>query len=260
MPFRFVLIIPLSLAVVGYQGLVAWKFEWSPLKLDTNLVAMYAGGYAPSLLILIVQNIAGLTRMNEDRALIQQRRVRGAAIDQELGIVRKPAWWRRVNADTNPGNMRDRIMRNVREVGGGHATARNVEAAAATRAREMEAAAAAAAATPIEMNEMRRTNSIASSIRTNGQRAPPAYTPYSGRSEARRSERAVQMAAGVLFPNASPTAELPNGFSALANDGRGRSPHQPTQQRPATGERSSSTTSGNSLTGQPQQIRSMLDV
>jgi hypothetical protein len=257
MPFRFVLLIPLSLAVVGYQGLAAWQFDLSPLKLDTNLVAMYVGGYAPSLLILIVQNVAGLTRMNEDRALIQQRRVRGAAIDQELGLVRKPAWWRRVNGETNPGNMRDRIMRNVREVGGGKATARNVEAAAATRAREIEAAAAA---TPIEMNELRRTNSIASSIRTNGQRAPPAYTAYSSRSDARRSEQAVQLAAGLLFPNASPTAESPNGLSLLEIDDRGRSSHQPAEQRPVTGERSSSATSGNSLTGQPQQIRSMLDV
>ncbi|KAH8198263.1 hypothetical protein TruAng_007561 [Truncatella angustata] len=213
---------------------------------------MYVGGYAPALLILTIQNIAGLIRPNEDQALIQQRRLRSAAINQELGLVRRPAWWKRINGDTNTLSMRDRIMRNVREVGGGHPTLRNVEAAAATRAREIKAIAVAA---PIEMNEMKRTNSISSSIRTNGQRPPPPYTPYSGRSNARSSDRAVQLAAGLLFPSASPIVESLNG-SVPANAISGRS----SQHRPGTNERNRSTTSGASLTAQPQQIKSMLDV
>ncbi|KAI0129012.1 hypothetical protein BJ170DRAFT_693797 [Xylariales sp. AK1849] len=257
MPFRFVLLVPLALSIVAYQGLAAWDFSLSPLKVNANYIAMYVGGYLPSLLIIIIQNIAGFMRPNEDRELIRQRRVRGTQIDQELGMVRKPAWWRRVNGEVGSDNMRDRIMRNVREVGGGRATARNVEAAAATRGREAESANNA---TPIEMSELGRTNSIASSLRTD--RAPPPYAPppYIGKSDQRRSERSVQAAAELLFPNASPQAQSANGLSPTSNQDRGRSTHQPTRQRPGTSERSTSAISGVSLTGQPQQPRSMLDV
>ncbi|KAK6834698.1 hypothetical protein PG987_009392 [Apiospora arundinis] len=212
MPFRFVLLLPLALAVVAYQGLCAWEFWLSPQKVDTNVIAMYVGGYVPTLLILWIQIISGFLRPNEDKNLIQQRRERGDAADRELGIVNKPAWWRRVNGDMPVQGMRDRLMRNVREVGGGAATARNVELAAETRAREADQAQATAdreraagttTAAPIEMNEIRRANSIASSVRTST--APPPYEPmYHGKNENRRSERAMQVAAGLLFPNAAP--------------------------------------------------------
>ncbi|KAH8673274.1 hypothetical protein BX600DRAFT_508555 [Xylariales sp. PMI_506] len=257
MPFRFVLLIPLSLAVVAYQGLVAWEFDYSPLKQYTNLVAMYVGGYAPALLIIIIQIIAGFMRPNEDRALIKQRRARGNAVDAEMGFVRKPAWWKRVNGEVGSGNMRDLIMRNVREVGGGRATAQNVEASIETRAREREAASTTA---PIEMSQLGRSNSIASSIRTEGQRPPPPYSAHYGKSDQRRSEHTVQAAAGLLFPNAAPVPPPIDG-EVGSGAGRGRAVLQPTtQQRPGTSERSSSTNSGTSLGAPPQQIRSMLDV
>ncbi|KAI0095823.1 hypothetical protein F4776DRAFT_651929 [Hypoxylon sp. NC0597] len=251
MPFRFTLMVPLALAIVAYQGLCAWDFGLSPLNVKTNLLAMYLGGYAPSLLIVIIQVIAGFMRPNEDRELIRQRRERGQAIDQELGLVRKPAWWRRVNGDIPTGSMRDRIMRNVREVGGGRPTAREIERLAERRAAEAEAEANNRSNT-IEMNEMRRTNSVRSS--TLGSAAPPPYTPYGGKSDQRRSERTVQMAASLLFPGANPEAPSP------AERGRGLDVTNEPTRRPGTSERSSSTASGVSTSGPPQQIRSMLDI
>ncbi|KAI1385649.1 uncharacterized protein F4822DRAFT_350364 [Hypoxylon trugodes] len=253
MPFRFTLMTPLALAVVAYQGLCAWDFNLSPLKVGTNLLAMYLGGYAPTLLILIVQILGGFTRPNEDRELIRQRRERGQAIDQELGLVRKPAWWRRVNGDVSAGNMRDRIMRNVREVGGGRPTAREIERLAERRAQEAETAAENRNNT-IEMNEMRRTNSVHSSIR--GAAAPPPYSPHGGKSDRRRSERTVQVAASLLFPNANAEANA----DTSAGRGRGLEVTSDPPRRPGTSERSSSTASGLSTSGPPQQIRSMLDV
>ncbi|KAK8034352.1 hypothetical protein PG993_009347 [Apiospora rasikravindrae] len=271
MPFRFVLLLPLALAVVAYQGLCAWEFWLSPQKVDTNVIAMYVGGYLPTFLILWVQIISGFLRPNEDKNLIQQRRQRGDAIDRDLGIVKKPAWWRRVNGDMPVEGMRDRLMRNVREVGGGAATARNVELAAETRARESDQAQAAAereraaGAAPIEMNEIRRANSIASSMRTST--APPPYEPpYSGKSATRRNERAMQAAAGLLFPNAAPPPpRFPQDDEGAAGRGRVREGesgaagglHVP---RPGTSERSNSTASGNTINAPPQQIKSMLDV
>lgn len=283
MPFRFVLLLPLALAVVAYQGLCAWEFWLSPQKVDTNVIAMYVGGYVPTLLILWIQIISGFLRPNEDKNLIQQRRERGDAADRELGIVNKPAWWRRVNGDMPVQGMRDRLMRNVREVGGGAATARNVELAAETRAREADQAQATAdreraagttTAAPIEMNEIRRANSIASSVRTST--APPPYEPmYHGKNENRRSERAMQVAAGLLFPNAAPPPpRLPpmddddagtaargrareGAGSGAAADSSAGGLHAP---RPGTSERSNSTASGVTLNAPPQQIKSMLDV
>ncbi|OTA99029.1 hypothetical protein M426DRAFT_325491 [Hypoxylon sp. CI-4A] len=246
MPFRFVLMVPLSLAVVGYQGLAAWDFSLSPLKVGTNLLAMYLGGYAPTLLIMIIQCIAGLMRPNEDRELIRQRRHRGQEIDQELGIVRKPAWWKRVNGDVPGGeSMRDRIMRNVREVGGGRPTTTHIERLAEQRAAEAEAEAETRNPA-IEMSDIRRTTSVRSSA------VPPPYSQYGGKSDPRRSERTVELAAGLLFPNAQ--------AEASGDRGRGLQASSAPPRRPGTSERSSSTGSGLSTTGPPQQIKSMLDV
>ncbi|KAI1088013.1 hypothetical protein F5B19DRAFT_496807 [Rostrohypoxylon terebratum] len=251
MPFRFTLMVPLSLAVVAYQGLCAWEFYLSPLKVGTNLLAMYLGGYAPTLLIIIIQVIAGFMRPNEDRELQRQRRERGQAIDQDLGIIRKPAWWRRANGDIPSGSMRDRIMRNVREVGGGRPTAMQVERLAERRAAEAEAEAIAAnRANAIEMDEIRRTNSVTSSVR--GAAAPPPYSPYGGKSDERRNERTMQMAATLLFPGANPEMS--------AGRGRGLELSSNQTRRPGTSERSSSTNSGQSINAPPQQIKSMLDV
>ncbi|KAI1861483.1 hypothetical protein JX265_009450 [Neoarthrinium moseri] len=255
MPFRFVLMLPIALGLVAYQGLAAWDFSVSPLKQDTNFVAMYVGGYVPALLLIIILNVSGFMRPNEDKALIQQRRERGAAIDAEMGIARKPAWWRRVNGDRGASNMRDLIMRNVREVGGRNTNDQNVDAVVDRRAREADTTASPA---PIEMNEMRRANSGTSSIRT--ARAPPPYTPYTGKSEARRTEVAMQAAAGFLFPNAAPPPSFSESVTTDEPRGRTSSQARASNVRPGTSERSNSTQSSQSLNGQPQQVRSMLDI
>ncbi|KAI0024046.1 hypothetical protein F4780DRAFT_689460 [Xylariomycetidae sp. FL0641] len=249
MPIRFMFMLPVLLGMIGYQALSAWVFDLSPKKADTNLIAMYVGGYAPSLLLLFIQNAAGLMRKNEDKQLIRQRRERGNALDQELGLVKKPAWWRRVNGHVPTGNMADRIMQNVSEVGGGRATGRQVERMVHTRADEAEAAAENGS-NLTGTGQLGRTASIATSTRTDS--APPPYDPV-GAGTRRGGDRTVQAAAGLLFPNASPAA---------ATTERGRGLGAPNQQcsRPNPNERSASNASGLSTSGPPQQVRSMLDV
>lgn len=254
MPFRFVLELPLLLALVAYQILCSFHFRLSPLDAeDTNLAAMYVGGYLPTLLILIIQIIDGFVRDNEDRELIRQRRERGDQINRELGITAKPAWWRRINGQFRSDNMADQVLRNVQEVGGGRPTARQVEHLAEMRAAEPdpEVTGPGRSGNIIEMNEMRRANSVASSARG---APPPPYTPYSGKSDQRKNDQAMQAAAALLFPNAAPPTAV---------ESRGRNPaEEQTQvsQRPGTSERSRSAASGASLTGPPQQVRSMLDI
>ncbi|KAI0389672.1 hypothetical protein F5Y17DRAFT_448169 [Xylariaceae sp. FL0594] len=249
-PVRFLFMIPLALVVIAYQALAAWEFDLSPLKKDTNLLAMYLGGYAPSLLLVIILCIAGFMRPNEDKELIRQRRERGAQLDQELGLTKKPNWWRRLNGDVSTGDVvRDTLFRNVREVGGD----RRARQVAERRAREAEAAAAD---NTFEMASVRRAPSIASNTT-----APP---PYSDIRDQRAHDRTLQLAASLLFPNAANTPPPPPPDSSTTAVGvRGRTPeqqHHSQVQRSGNFERSSSTNSGLSLNGPPQQIKSMLDV
>lgn len=279
-PYRFQLIVPIALFVVAFQALAAWRFEYSPFDITGDYVSIFVGGYAPSLLIMLIQIIAGFLNPNEDKELIRQRRLRGAANDRELGISRKPAWWRRVNGEVHDGEtMRQRIARNVREIGGGRATAANIDRSMDNRLQEAEAANANNNASEVEMSQMNRTISNSAGAANAG--AAPV-SPYSGRSDARRSERAVQYAAGLLFPNAqSPTMTSSERSSYLSTDGppppyqgqtntseRGRPRSNETtgnntvsvRPRPATVERSASANTTNSIASPPQQIRSMLDV
>ncbi|KAI0475285.1 hypothetical protein GGR56DRAFT_694910 [Xylariaceae sp. FL0804] len=254
-PLRFVLEVPLLLALIAYQALSFWEFDLSPLKAKTNLLAMYLGGYAPSLLILIIQIADGFLRPNEDRELIRQRRQRGAEIDRDLGLVKKPAWWRRVNREHEheTANMRDRIMRNVQEVGGGRATARQIERLAARRAPD---ANADASDDNIEMGAVRTASGV-SSVRGV---APPSYTEsaHPGKSDRRRNEQTVRAAASLLFPYGEDNA------ASNGNGDRGRNAgvasQRPQQQSEANGGRSYSNASAVSQSGPPQQVRSMLDV
>ncbi|KAI3334628.1 hypothetical protein F4824DRAFT_501886 [Ustulina deusta] len=242
-PFRFLLMIPLSLVVVAYQALAAWEFDYSPLDKNTNLVAMYVGGYVPALLLVIILCASGFLRPNEDKDLIRQRRERGTQLDQELGITKRPAWWRRLKGDVSTGDaMRDQIFRNVREVGG-H---RRVREMAEQRAENPEDASTTN--NTFEMSSIHRSPSVASNT------VPPPYTP-SGRPGQRRNERTVEVAASLLFPNVSNPPPPPA-------DNRGRESQSQTQttRRPDAYHRSSSTGSGVSITAPPQQIRSMLDV
>lgn len=278
-PYRFMLIMPLALSVVAYQALSAWKFEYSVMDVTGDNVPTFVGGYAPALLIMLVQIVAGFLNPNEDRELIRQRRIRGAAADRELGVVHKPAWWKRINGEARDGEtMRERIARNVREVGGGRATAKNIDQIHEVRTREAEAASAP---TDIEMGQVRPLTSNTGGV--GAVRPSPGLTTYSGNNDRRRSEQAVQTVAGLLFPSSGNAQGFVDRVSYISADGPPPPPYadshgQQQQQergrqrsdeaaatritaaRPATVERSASANTSNSLASPPQQIKSMLDV
>lgn len=271
-PYRFMLLIPLSLAVVAFQGLSAWQFQYGVFDVTGNTVSQFVGGYVPHLLIMLVQIVAGFINPNEDKELIRQRRVRGAAQDRELGITRKPAWWRRANGEVHDNEtMLERITRNVREVGGGQATAKKIDETHGNRIRETSATNTPA---DIEMGQIPRTASITS--------GSPSTTPnpmYSGRSEIRRSATTQSAAVQLLFPSSQSPTAFHERVSYISADGppppyqgdapreeRGRprsseySSNNATTSRPNPSSRSESTNTSNSFASPPQQIRSMLDV
>jgi hypothetical protein len=247
------LLIPLAAALIAYQALVAFYFEYSPLKVDGTKAAIYAGGYTPSLLILYVQVLFGFLNPNEDLELQRQRRVRNQALDREMGIVHKPSWWRRVNGEVlDPNeNMRDTLLRNVREINGTKRTSAITETATN---------GAGEATSGVEMTPV-------SPALTSSRITSPSLEPYTGRSDRRRQERAMELAAGVLFPEAAQNSatvaarrreELmmdgppPPSYTDVVRGG-------PNPQAPGVA-RSISAQSEGSTNQPPQQIRSMLDV
>jgi hypothetical protein len=225
-PNKFLLTIPLALVMVGYEAACAFEFDISPLKLHTNLGFMYGLGWGTIACIILVQEVAGYLDPNEDRELIRQRRIRGAEIDSEMGITKKPHWWSRLHGDNNDLNIHDRIARNVGEIGGGRATTKNLERS-------------------IEMGNM----------------------PVSKRQDTNRPVKedleTVRIAANLLFPAAT-IIERGDPFQDIPNRGRSPGDARPREMsqdpRAKLSDRSNSTNSGASLSGQPQQIRSMLDV
>lgn len=273
-PYRFLLILPLALSVVAFQALSAWEFQYSVMDITGNKISLFVGGYVPAILIMLVQIIAGLLNPNEDRELIRQRRLRGDRNDAELGLVRKPAWWSRLNGQA-PANesMRDRITRNVRELGGGRATAKNIDESIEVRRQDDEPSSGGSG---IEMSQMNRATSAAG----RGATGPSAANAYSGRNDRRRSEMAMETAAGLLFPNADNAQTFAERVSYLSGDGPPPPPYRDGQQqqssergrprsndaaginglRPGTAERTASANTTTSITSPPQQVRSMLDV
>lgn len=271
-PPRFMLILPLTAALVGYQILTTFSFDNSPLKVHPNFLAMYLGGYAPTLLILWVNTVWGFASPNEDRSLQAQRRARGEEINRELGLSRKPAWWRPNEANER---MRDRIARNVREIGGGRATAKTFA----------ERNAALAAETPTTGTTTTTTNPDGDVVELRsmgrpGQHAgmaprmviPVGQSVYSGKSDRRRTERVTNAAAGLLFPGTSISvdrvAELMQDGPVTNAAGPPPPPYRDAaaargrdgEQRPGSVGRSNSTGTTNSVAGPPQQVKSMLDI
>ncbi|KAH7015031.1 hypothetical protein EDB80DRAFT_323429 [Ilyonectria destructans] len=268
-PLRFYIIIPLTLGMIAYQAFIAWVWDYSIIRRDGPVAVIYGWGYGPSLLVLVIQVIYGYASPNEDKDLIRQRRERGDAIDRELGIVKKPAWWRRVKGE-HLQTLRDKITMNVNEIGGGRATGRRVEDAAERHAREE---ALAAANDDIEMypvpqskknEENPRIDRAGVSVVQHQRQYLP--TPYEGKSERRRHERNMQAAAGLLFPN-NLEAERARREAELALDGPPPPPYTDSSSergrnanRPGSTGRSNSADTTNSITAPPQQVRSMLDI
>ncbi|KAJ0282522.1 hypothetical protein COL940_005073 [Colletotrichum noveboracense] len=270
-PLRFKLIIPLAACLIAYQGLVSFRWDYSVLNTQANLAAVYAGGYGPALLILCIQIAYGFMSPNEDKELMRQRRVREAEIDHDLGIVAKPAWWKRVTRDDHlvgKMSMRDRIARNVREVGG-------VRAPATTQQPQQQQQQAYNDVPPeqqqreIEMGNMGGSSSNTSTpVRPGFDAAKGStFSSYAGKSDRRRQERTMNAAAELLFPNSG--ASRPDRASELMQDGPPPS-YTDAQTRGMSddvslnslnpGERSNSTSTAVSVSGQPQQVKSMLDV
>ncbi|KAG5932332.1 hypothetical protein E4U53_001384 [Claviceps sorghi] len=134
-PIRFLLLIPLSAVMMAYQIVIAFKWDLSlVVAVGANVPVVMGWGYGPSVLILYVQIVYGFVSPNEDKELLRQRRERGVTNDRELGIVRKPAWWRRVRGD-HLRSMRDKIHENVAEVGGKRGVGRRAEDAAELQIR-----------------------------------------------------------------------------------------------------------------------------
>ncbi len=220
-PAKFLLTLPLSFIMIAYEAACAFNFSISPLKLDTKVGYMYGLGWAPIAAIIIVYEAAGYTDPNEDRDLIRQRRIRGAQIDAEIGITKKPHWWSKLHSNNTAMSVQDRIARNVSEIGGGRPTMINVER-------------------NIEMGNM-----------------PISKKQDSHKSVG--DIGAVRMAANLLFPAWQGTEETQERFTDLPNPVRGRSPGVARTARVMC-DRSESAASGVTLNGPPQQIRSMLDV
>lgn len=273
LPLRFVLIIPLSAALIAYQIFMSFEWELSLLRFQGVVPVQFGWGFGPSLLILIIQITYGFTNPNEDKELIRQRRERGEGIDRELGIVKKPAWWRRVRGDHLEVPFHERVMRNVKEVGGKRGIGRRAEADMERHMRE-EAERYAVNEDGIELSSMTRRDSNNPRVDRAGARnigsgpssSQPAASRYEGKSERRHHERIMQSAAGMLFPN-SLEADRARRHAELSEDGpppaytdaereRGRQGSN----RPESANRNNSTSTTNSLSAPPQQVRSMLDI
>ncbi|KAL7791809.1 hypothetical protein V8C43DRAFT_63583 [Trichoderma afarasin] len=257
-PLRFVLTIPLTGALVAYQVLISFNWTFSVMRYGGIVPVIFAWGYGPSLLIIFVQVAYGFASPNEDKALLAQRRQRGETIDRELGIVKKPAWWRRVRGD-HLMSMRDKISQNVNEVGGKRGLRARFEDEAE---REQDAGNDG-----IEMNNMSQRNNPRVDRAGVANLSSTGPGRYNGKSERRQNERMVESVAGVLFPN-SPSdiaaAERLRRIAEISQDGpppyrdedRGRS----SRHGASNGQRNGSADTTNSIAAPPQQVRSMLDV
>ncbi|KAL1837371.1 hypothetical protein VTJ49DRAFT_3953 [Mycothermus thermophilus] len=246
-PARFKLLIPLAAVVVAFQALVAFRFEYSPLRVGGNLAAIFAGGYLPSLLILYVQIAFGFLNPNEDLELKRQRRVRNQEYDREMGVVHKPSWWRRVNGEVLDPNasMRERLAANARELHG--AKPRPADGGFGPVVPDD-------AAGPVEMTPVSPP--------------PPAVSrPYTGRSERLHQDRTVDMAASLAFSEAAAAREAAADRARHHQELMQDAPPPPayseavrTRQTDVARTRSGQSEGGVSTDQPPMRVRSMLDV
>ena len=128
-PSRFMLLLPLSLIMIGYEAAIAFDYTINPISTKTNAGWIYGLGYGPTVLILVVFVVYGYLDENEDRVLLRQRRERGEIIDAEIGIVKKPRWWDSYRRDHHAqfANNNERLRNMAGEIGGGAATQRRIQ-------------------------------------------------------------------------------------------------------------------------------------
>ncbi|PHH64279.1 hypothetical protein CDD81_4763 [Ophiocordyceps australis] len=266
-PPRFMLTLPLALCLIAYQILMSFDWNVSLIRVGAVLPIMYAWGYGPSLLIILIQIVYGFVSPNEDKALIRQRRERGDAINRELGLVKKPAWWRRVRGD-HLYSLRDKIMRNVHEVGE-RGVGRRIEGEAERQIRLENEALALENHDDVELANIARQTSDSDGC-IDRPAAKMGQASYTGKSNSRHAERLVQTAATVLFPaDADAETQRQQRVAYLMTDGPPPPPYSdgspansPTDQdaNANVAHRTNSSSTTNSATSPPQQVRSMLDI
>jgi hypothetical protein len=144
----------LVLAVrLGYGIASAWEWNMSILKYNVNPAWPFGLGYGTTIVIIIIFEVAGWVEENEDKKLIEQRRQRGRSTDAELGITRKPNWWRKLHSDAYLSDEQ-RLRNLTREVGGGRPTTNRISANVELRTMSgNEAAANANTTTSIDANQ-----------------------------------------------------------------------------------------------------------
>ena len=213
---------------IAYTMASAWVWDINIMKYDVQPGWAFGLGYGTSLLIIIILNIWGYLDRNEDLQLIDQRRARGRAVDAELGITQKPAWWRKARGDIHLTD--DQRMRNfAAEMGGGAPTARhiahnielgnmNIQRATALSTSGGGATAAVAGA--------------GSGLRDGSQSRPAREDPFRDQSERRGRSESLRPALGREASNVT-TASNETGQSALT---------------------------GTTINAAPQKVRSMLDI
>lgn len=281
-PLRFLLILPLGLGMIGYQALIAFYYQFSLIRADGPIPIIYGWGYGTQLAILVVQILYGWSSPNEDKELIRQRRVRGETLDRELGIVHRPAWWRRVKGEHLVGSVRDKLVRNVNEVGQGRAMGRRAEGDMERDIR-MNMEHDASGGDYIELDNYSGTSSKPmynprvdrAGARGMDTRRPSAMSGASNSANPFNDPEIANLAASVLFPGREEEArrareaeaerkrrlEFITGEGppppAYSDDDRGRATDSA---RRTTPERSNSTGTTNSINAQPTQVRSMLDI
>lgn len=280
-PLRFLLLLPLLLSVVAYQALISFDFSWSVIKADGPVPVIYGWGYGAQLAIVLVQALYGFVNPNEDKELIRQRRVRGVETDRELGITRRPAWWRRVRGEHLVG-FREQLIKNVKEVGQVHGTGRREEGDMERAIREnmRDEARDDEAGYGIELQNVRGTrspsmaNSAAPSIKSSTRRQSALRPEVGDRMDSGTSDRVLGIASRLLFPDPDEAerqareaeAERARRLAYIQEDGPSPPPYsdyasqRSGNHRPQSESRSNSVGTINSITSPPTQIRSMLDI
>ncbi|KAH8179562.1 hypothetical protein LIA77_01081 [Sarocladium implicatum] len=250
-PIRLAIIIVLSLGTIAYQEYIAWDYDFSVVKADGPVAIIYGWGYGCSLLIMIVQVAYGWASPNEDRELIRQRRARGEMLDRELGIVHKPAWWKRVRGD-HLLSYKDKLTRQVQEVGGARGVGRREMGPMEAYIRDEDLRNARN--NDIELSPMSPSGAHAGSDNPRVDRAG-AKTKSTGNAVTATDDAGL----GHILPNTT-DLERQRRIAYLTEDGP---PPYADQGRHSVG-RSGSTTSTDSVSpsinAPPQHVRSMLDV
>lgn len=237
-PIRFILILTLAAVLIAYQIFISFKWEWSLMRLGGNVPVIFGVGYGPSLLIVYIQVINAYFSPNEDKELIRQRVERGVELDRELGITKKPAWWKRRKDEET---LHQTIIRNVNEVGGGRGIGRRAEGDFERHIREN---ALNAAVSDIELDNINSPRVDRAGAKATSSPSPsqnPGWSPLT----------------------LSPASDSPFGVDYI---GRGRLASSPGTAPPPYADggpgqhRSNSQSTTHSTQAPPQQVRSMLDV